>query len=617
MCGIAGFFGQRKPTAEAIADIVDALRGRGPDASGQVAWNQDFEPVSADTASSNSFIHTRLRVRDLSQQADQPMFSEDGQVCLCYNGEVYDWEQYIPELEAKGYKFRTHSDSEFILHAWHAWGMDMLPRLRGMFAIGLLDLRSRQLYLIRDRLGIKPLLYFYQDGELAFSSLLRGVLPYLSENEKKVSPSAIDAYLAHRYVPAPMTILEQVKRLPAAHMASFGLDDRRLEVRCYWQPDEQAKADEFEDLVKQSVAMRLVSDRPVGLFLSGGIDSSVLASCLKEMQAENITAYTAQFPGSAFDESEQAAKIAASAGMEHQAIPVIPDPQADFEVFIRDMDEPFADPSALPLWTLSRATVAHAPVVLGGDGGDELLAGYKRYAKHKGKAWRGRFRLPWRRKSSGQMPGRNDKIWDELHMSWAESYSLRFSGMYPAMRRWLQPDMDDLPATYWQIPEQLPEQPIQAMLELDRLNYLPEYILRKSDLCTASHGLEARVPMLDHHLFSSAQKLPPERRFTQPSKMALSPVCSLCNELDLFNQPKRGFNPPIADWLNGPLAAYLDGLAEALQGVTQGQIAAQRSAQLISAFQAGESRLAEQVLQLLVLNTSLKQIQAYGKDRLH
>ena len=609
MCGLAGYFGRRRPGADVTHAIIHALQPRGPDAQAHSGFDAQGNP-SEDPHAPGRLIHTRLAIRELTPAGAQPMSSADKQVWLVYNGEVYDWAQYESELAAAGHPMQSRSDTEFILKGYQAWGLEkLLPRLRGMFAFALLDRQEQAVYLVRDRLGIKPLLYFHQDGELAFGSLLRSILPYLDKTERGISPHAIDAYLAHRYIPAPATILSRVTRLPAAHFARFDLNSSELEVQRYWQPDPSSERDDFATLIRQSIELRRVSDRPLGLFLSGGIDSSVIASCLEEGGNEHITAFTAAFPDTDFDESKQAARIAELLHMEQHIIPVRPDPGADFEQFIEHMDEPFADPSALPLWSLARETVTHAPVVLGGDGGDELLAGYKRYHKHKGKHWRGGLTLPRLfTPKSDQLPGKKAKILDETQMTWTEAYSLRFSGMAPSLRRWLQPGLKDMPKVHWQMPAALPKDPLLAMLEIDRLNYLPEYILRKSDLCTASHGLEARVPLLDHKLYSRTLALPADQRFTQPAKLALNAVCTPCAQLDLFKQPKRGFNPPVNDWLKGPLSRYLDDLATKLEAVSNGQIPAHRSGPMISDFRQGESRLAEQILQLLILQRSLDQI---------
>ncbi|HYM47376.1 MAG TPA: asparagine synthetase B, partial [Burkholderiaceae bacterium] len=272
MCGIAGFIGQRWVAEPTWQQMLDALAPRGPDARRAQIWNAQF--VAAEGKAQAALLHTRLSIRDLRTVAHQPMASAAGDVWISFNGEVYGWEREAQELRRRGYTFNTTSDTEFILHGYTEWGLDVLPKLRGKFALAILDLRSRKLYLIRDRLGIKPLVYFHRPGELAFGSTVRAVLPYLAAEERRVSPEAIDAYLAHRYIPAPRTIFENLRRLPPAHYAAFDIARGTLEVTRYWQP--QSGPGDFAATLIESVELRTVSDRPIGLFLSGGIDSTTI-----------------------------------------------------------------------------------------------------------------------------------------------------------------------------------------------------------------------------------------------------------------------------------------------------------------------------------------------------
>jgi asparagine synthase (glutamine-hydrolysing) len=254
---------------------------------------------------------------------------------------------------------------------------------------------------------------------------------------------------------------------------------------------------------------------------------------------------------------------------------------------------------------------------MGGDGGDELFAGYKRYAKHLRSAWRRGLRLPLPAGRQHDLPGRAAKLRDELSMDWLSAYSLRFSGMTPAWRRYLQPDLQVQPAVYWDRMPAAGNDPLDTLLALDMNNYLPEYILRKGDLCTMAHGLELRVPMLDHKFYEAVLALPREQRFTEPAKLALAKACTLCTQTGLFDQKKRGFNPPLAPWLRGELRARLDGLGARLQTSTTNQIAAARADALVRAFLDGRDALAEQVLQLLILDVSLRQLLTHGAHRVH
>ena len=608
MCGIAGFSGQRDIAPSVLDAMLAPLRARGPDAAQVIPWNGQWLRGTAPTRS--ALLHTRLSIRDLRAVADQPMTTAAEDVWICYNGEVYGWQAAAQQLREEGVCFRTGSDTEFILYAYARWGMPFLQHLRGMFAIALLDLRQRKLLLIRDRLGIKPLVYAHQPGELVFASTVRALLPYLPNERRLIAPAGIDAYLAHRYIPAPYTIFQEVFRLLPGHWAEFDLDSGTLRHHTYWVPHPTESPQNTTQLLREAVALRTESDRPLGLFLSGGVDSSCMASALAHTGETNFTAFTASFPGSSLDESQQAEKIAQHLGFPHRVIPCLDNLGSDFEQLVADLDEPFADPSAIPLWYLARETKKEVASVLGGDGGDELFAGYKRYAKHVARSWRGAIKLPRRRFTSSRLPGRWEKILDELGMGWQAAYALRFSGMSPALRDFLQPDFLPSHLVYWRplAPDGNRPTPLQTLLALDFANYLPEYILRKADLCTMAHGLELRVPMLDHRLVENTFALPDSVRFTQPAKLALAEVCSVCRELELFSQPKRGFNPPLLKWLKHDLVAYLPGLGRRLQQNSQGQLRADRVDSVRMAFERGEDHRAEQVLQLLILDVALRQL---------
>ena len=610
MCGIAGFVGKRSVAPVTRNGMLVALASRGPDARHEIAWRDGFARTEQDAVA--ALLHTRLSIRDLRTVADQPMANENGDVWLSYNGEVYGWEADAEELKKRGYVFKTTSDTEFILNAYQAWGLEgCLAKLRGMFAFAILDLRARKLHLVRDRLGIKPLVYWHHDHELVFGSTVRALLPYLKPAERRLSPAGIDAYLAHRYVPAPHTVFEDIQRLPHGHHARFDLNTGALALTPYWQPQADSALD-FAATLVESVKLRTVSDRPVGLFLSGGVDSATVASVLAQTGHRDITAYTAAFPGTEYDESAQAARIAQRLGLKHEILPIESHIRDDFERIVADLDEPFADPSSFPLWYIARAASAHVKVVLGGDGGDELFAGYKRYDKHLRSAWRRGLRLPLPATASH---AKSAKLLDELRLDWLSAYALRFSGMNPALRRLLQPVFAPA-ATYWdRIPADATD-PLRALLETDMHNYLPEYILRKGDLCTMAHGLELRVPLLDHRLYQSVLALSGEKRFTRPRKLALGAVCDVCRESKLFDAAKRGFNPPVAHWLRHELRERLDGLGARLAQSTQNQLDGARVQQLIDGFTSGTDARAEQVLQLLILDTSLSQL-LHGPNRVH
>jgi len=607
MCGIAGFFGQR-PIGEATrAAMFEAIARRGPDAAHFVGWDGAWRRAEHGELA-RGLLSTRLSIRDPRPLADMPMGNERGDVWICYNGEVYGWEREAEDLAARTGAFKTRSDTEFILRGYEAWGLDaLLPRLRGMFAIAILDLRRGKLLLARDRMGIKPLHYYHRGAELAFGSLVRAVLPYVPPAERGFSAEGIDAYLAHRYIPAPRTVMQAVFRLENAHLLEYDVASGALAKRCYWRPV-PAPQDDLGRRLDEAVELCTVADRPVGVFLSSGIDSSVVASRLAATGHADIRSFTARFSEPAMDESAVAAQVAASLGMPNTSMPMPDSVASDFAQIVADLDEPFADPSSFPTWYLARHTTREVKVVLCGDGGDELFGGYKRYRQHLRSAWRRYLRpLSALAREGSILPSRRHKLAQELALGWLDAYALRFSGFGPLERRALQPGVATAGRLYWRGEVDRAQSPLEQLLAVDRDNYLPEYILRKADLMTMAHGLEARPPLLDHRFVECALGLPLARRFTRPAKAALAPLCPPCTEHGLFERKKRGFNPPLARLVREDLGERLRGLGTRLAGLTSGQIDADAVDTVTRAYAADDS-LAERILQLQMLDESLRQL---------
>ncbi len=609
MCGIGGYLGVSPVARAAVDEMLERLKRRGPDAQNRVLWDAQFKPASGEVF--NALATARLAIMDPRPEADQPMVNDAGDIWISYNGEVYDWVGHAKELEARGARFRTHCDTEFILRAYEAWGIDCVERLRGMFAISIVDLRKREAWLIRDRMGLKPVVYSAIDGSLAFASTVRAVLPLVPRDRRAVSRQGIDAYLAHRYVPAPRTIFEDIQRLEAGHWLRFDLTTRAIEKRRYWSP--RAAAPPTGALLDHAIRIRLPSDRPLGIFLSSGVDSSTIASRIAAMGRSDVPTYTATFPGSSMDEGVQAAALSAKLGMANHAVPV---PQAiaqDFAQIVADMDEPFADPSALPTWILCREATRHIKVALGGEGLDELLGGYKRIAKHARTHWRHSLSFA----SLPITPSPSPKGWSkwsaEMKMGWLEAYSLRFSGFTPSQRKYLQPDARDMPLTHWRMPADPSSNPVAALVEVDFENYLPEYILRKTDLASMAQGLEMRAPFLDHHFVEAVLALPPAERFTEPPKLLVEKLLPGLKPLDLLGRKKRGFNPPLTEWLTRDLAARFDGLGARLAEATSRQVDASAVDRYCESYLHAADQPGEQLLQLLILDESLAQLRASAR----
>jgi asparagine synthase (glutamine-hydrolysing) len=611
MCGIAGYFG-RPHGAELRARMRDALRRRGPDAQHDAVFDAQGKRLADDAPAPFALVHTRLSIIDPRPLADQPMRNDDGSIWIAYNGEVYGWQADARELEAKDVRFNTWCDTEFILRGYEAWGIEaLLPRLRGMFAFAIVDFRTRRVHVVRDRMGLKPVVYAHGEEGFAFGSLVRSVLPWLPRDKRALDAEAIDAYLAHRYVPAPRTIYGGIARLANAHRLEVDLDTNRLAVHRYWTPRAVAAVD-VGALLDEAIELRLVADRPLGLFLSGGIDSGTIACRLAATGHRDLRSFSAAFPGSPLDESDDAAATARALGLRNERIVVPTTIRDDFAEIVATLDEPFADPSSFPTWYLARATERHVKVVLGGDGGDELFAGYKRVGKHLRNAWRERLRLPLPLLPDVRAKGLR-KAAAELALDWESAYALRFSGLTPNQRRFLQPSRDAWPAHYWRIPDVAAPSRIERLLRWDFANYLPEYVLRKADLATMAHGLELRAPLLDHRFVEAVLALPAEARFTRPPKALLARLAPELVEQGAFSRKKRGFNPPLDGWLKDDLRDRLGAVPASLSGATSGQIDEARARAMIDAY-AGGAPLAEQVLSLVILEESLRQLAALARE---
>jgi len=564
-------------------------------------WSAHFERTTAPAP--NALLHTRLSIIDPRPEADQPMQNAVGDVWISYNGEVYDWAADAATLKAAGFVFRTRSDTEFILHAYEHWGIDFVARLRGMFAISILDLKQRALFVIRDRLGLKPVVYAHRDDGFAFASTTRALLSWLPRAARGFSVEGIDAYLAHRMIPAPRTVFSNIRRLPPAHWLRYDLATGQLETREYWRPEPSDEP--WLPTLDAAIRMRTVADRPLGLFLSSGVDSSAIACRLAAMGFNRLQSFTAAFPGTEFDESALARAAADRLGFPNLAVTIPTGIADDFARLVADLDEPFADPSSVPTWYLARETTRHAKVVLGGDGGDELFGGYKRYAKHLRTRWRRDLVLPRLRAPAG-IGGGWQRAAEELRLDWRAAYALRFSGFTPGERAFLVPDSAPR-AHYWRMPETAAAT-LSTLLEIDRLNYLPDYVLRKADLCTMAHGLEMRAPFLDHRLVGALMALSPGVRFTTPPRKLLGPAMAALGDLDPFARKKRGFNPPLAGWLDGDLAPRMPGLGERLAKLSAGLLDASRIDLFVAKWRNEKPGFAEQVLQLVLLDESLAQL---------
>jgi len=561
MCGICGEVDLAgAPDAEGVRRASRAIAHRGPDAEGF-----HFDGPAA-------LGHRRLSILDL-ESGGQPMV-RDG-VALAFNGEAYDFAELREQLRAKGHPFTTRSDTEVVLRAYLEWGEEFAERVHGMFALALWDARRRKLVLARDRLGKKPLYYFAKGSRVVFGSELKALLAH-GGVPRALDPEALVQYLACEYVPAPATILRGVNKLPAAHVAV--LDERGFRLRRYWDvpaPEPQRRvssgeaAGELLRLLDVAVEKRLVADVPVGVFLSGGIDSTSIAA-LAIRHKKPLQTFSIGFLEESFDESPWAQLAAERLGTEHvsqkfsgqDCLDLIPAAAAQ-------LDEPFADPSFLPTLLLSRFTRRHVKVALAGDGGDELFAGYDKYVV-EGRE-RMREQIPRAlRKAAGAvgammplgMTGRRflrhlalegpDRYFDASTMFHADEMRRLFRSealvqiarhdpWSAARAEWREPGGDWL-----------------AAAQYDDINrYLPLDILAKVDRMTMAHSIEARPPLLDHKFVEFAATIPARLKMQgHDTKYIFKKAMRGILPDSIIDRQKHGFAVPLAHWFRGALAGF-------------------------------------------------------------
>jgi asparagine synthase (glutamine-hydrolysing) len=599
MCGIAGLLDRHARLSEsALAErtraMTTAIAHRGPDGDG----------VWTDAAAGIGLGHRRLAIIDLSPLGAQPMASADGRYVVTYNGEIYNFPALRAELEALGVAFRGHSDTEVMLEGFVRWGVEAtLHKMVGMFALALWDRQMRSLWLIRDRLGVKPLYYAHAGDKLIFGSELKA-LRADPDFRPTLDRDALVGYLRHGYVPGPRTIHREARKLPPGALLEWRAG-AEPELRTYWDARAVARAgraewakprdDAFElerldALLRQAIAGRMLSDVPLGAFLSGGIDSSLVVALMQAQSARPVRSFSIGFDVEGYDEAKHAAATAKHLGTDHTELYVTPAHALAVVPRLPDMyDEPFADSSQIPTFLVSEMTRKHVTVALSGDGGDEVFAGYNRYL-HAEAIWRARARLPGPlRKLAAralELPG--PALWQALLAPLPESKRpvrpaekaaklariLRESSLASIYRglvsQWPDPAAIATAGTgsagpLWDetLADDMPE-PVARMQLLDTLTYLPDDILTKVDRATMAVSLEGREPLLDHRLIEHAWTLPPSFKIRNgESKWALRRVLERYVPRALFERPKMGFGVPIDAWLRGPLRDWAEDLLDA------------------------------------------------------
>lgn len=567
MCGICGVVGGRSEReVDAVRAMTRALAHRGPDDDG-------LEAVDGAVLG-----HRRLTIIDLTD-GRQPLCNEDGSTWITYNGEIYNYRELRAELTRAGHRFRTDTDTEVLVHLYEEEGERCLRRLRGMFAFAIWDGRRRRLFAARDRFGQKPFFYTVQDGRLIFASEIKGLLAH-PDVRVEPEPAAIEYYLSLRFVPPPLTMFRGIQKLPGGHALRF--DDGELDVRPYWRwefepeegREEAAWIEELSHRVEDAVTSHMVSDVPVGAYLSGGMDSSLVTAMMAAHADDPVQTFAIGSDQASFDETPYARQVAEACGTRHGERFVDMDLIRDIPRLVRCLDEP-SDPISACMFEAAKLASENVKVVLGGDGGDELFAGFDRYA---GFEWVDLYaRLPrWVREDVvrplvGRLPESFAyKSWTQK-ARWLSEVGVPDSagGRYARMTSFFRFGPEERDRTYGPrlrgalgeaeaeaaIARPFDEAPAQSnlhrMLYADSVTRLPEHTLMLTDRLSMAHGLETRAPLLDHELAEFCATMPAGLKIRRgTTKYAMREVARDWLPPSILERPKQGFMFPVAYWLN-------------------------------------------------------------------
>ena len=566
MCGIAGFVGETEfgleERREVLGHMLRSITHRGPDDEGTLVEGEAAIGMR------------RLSIIDLAG-GHQPLSGCDPRLSIVFNGEIYNFRELKQDLEARGHTFKTNSDTEAIVHAFEEYGAACVERLRGMFCFALWDAGARSLFIARDRVGKKPLYYARTPrGALVFGSELKCLLAH-PEVGREPNPEALDAYLTWGYVPDPLSVFKGVEKLPPGHFLFF--KNGELKVEGYWDfPQEEGGSRHEEDyleelraLLDEAVRVRLVADVPLGAFLSGGVDSSAVVGLMARNSDRPVKTFSIGFNEDSYDELKYARVAARHFQTDHHEFVVTPDICSVVDELAWHFDEPFADSSAIPTYIVSKLAREHVKVVLSGDGGDELFAGYTRYVIDRR---RGGFeRLPRFVREGLMQPaarllphgarGRNfihDVAYDGLER-YLESISvftrLSKSELYTEEFRRLAGDESQAPAAFRATADAAPSSDaLDRLLYLDSKTYLPGDILTKVDRMSMAASLEARTPLLDHKLIEFVGRIPSSLKMKGlVTKHIFKTAVRDLVPSEILDRPKQGFGVPIEQWINRQL----------------------------------------------------------------
>ena len=604
MCGIAGVVETRDRPADLplVRRLCEVLGHRGPDDEGYHAEG----PVALG--------QRRLAILDLAG-GHQPLSNEDGTVWITFNGEIYNFRELRERLAGLGHRFATRSDTETIVHAYEQYGPECVKELRGMFAFALWDRPRQTLLLARDRVGKKPLFHTAVDGQWVFASELQALLRHPGLM-REVDVSALDEYLTYGYVPAPKTILRGVYKLPPAHYLTLRLrEDRGPEIRVerYWRLVYEPKlrlsegeaADGLLEVLKEAVRLRMIADVPLGALLSGGIDSSIVVALMSRLSDRPVKTFSVGFDEQEFNELPHARRVAERCGTEHHQLIVRPNALEVLPTLVRHYGEPYADSSAIPSYYVAKLTRDHVKVALNGDGGDECLAGYERYA---GGLLADRYgRIPAVVRGLAIEP-----LSRLLPASGSRRSRLRqarrFLGVagQPAAERYLHwigyvsttekaalysPDFQEHLAGHraeswllemWERLTSAGLGPLDRMLALDVESYLPYDLLVKMDIATMANSLEARSPFLDHYVMEFCARLPASYKLRGTRlKHLLKRVGAGLLPPETLTRRKMGFGVPVGRWMRGELRSWMEDLLLSPRALKRGYFEADALRQLM------------------------------------
>jgi asparagine synthase (glutamine-hydrolysing) len=632
MCGIAGIFHGKTPKpvdSRRVERMCDALVHRGPDGSG--VWTDQGVGLG----------HRRLSIIDL-EGSPQPMHSADQRAVISFNGEIYNYRELRRELQGEGVQFQTDGDTEVILAAYQRWGVDCLSRLDGMFVFALFDREKRELFLARDRLGVKPLfLAELSDGSIAFASELKGLLahPLL---KRRVDAQAVDDYLAWGYVPDTRSILQGVRKLPAGHFMLHAQGKELSQSKQWWDVDfserrggsEADLSAELVNLMREAVRSRMVADVPLGAFLSGGVDSSSVVAMMAEASEAPVQTCSIGFDVGAVDETSYAEQVAALFKTDHRARIVGNDDFGAIDTLAGMFDEPFADASALPTWRVCALARENVTVALSGDGADEAFAGYRRQVFHAHEE-RARSLLPaglrktvfgslgriWPKADWAPRPLRAKSTLLALAGDGNAGYARGLSVLTPDQRSAIYADPSRTALAGYTAEDELTTLMAGAPARsgLDRAQYadlkfwLPGDILTKVDRTSMAVSLEAREPLLDHRLIEFAATLPEKFRVKgSQGKYLLKKSMERYLPDNILYRQKQGFVTPIAQWLRGPLAKQARAVAHSQTLVGTGFFDSAALADAAEAHIAGRADNSRLLWQLIMLEKSFDQLGISG-----